>query len=147
MKKLILAAALSAVLSTAARANEVLRYECRGLKQSFASASVARKDRAERDPIVYISVTVWLEDGEPRMDVTHVSRSGREFSRAGQYPMNSIKVTNTGFVWRGIYARDPNVEMVGTLRQDKRDVYYTETLLKNGEVQWNLVSACEMVGE
>lgn len=125
-----------------------LEFKCYGVSQYFAHRAERRNSAKEADPIKFINVLVWEDGaGDPHMVVGHVARSGRIFDRAEQYPMNFVERTSHGYRWGGKYDRDPRVSMVGTLRIDRRDVYYTETRLKSGDVVWQTVSRCEMVVE
>ena len=130
-------------LHSSARA---LEFKCRGVSQYFAHRTERHNSDKEADPIKFIRVQVWEDDdGGTRMVIGHVARSGRVFDRAEQYPMNFVERTTHGYRWGGKYDRDPRVSMIGTLRIDRRDVYYTETRLKSGVVVWQTVSRCEVV--
>lgn len=136
--------ALAALAVLAASSAQALEFTCAGSSQVFASRAEARASAREADPVARISVRVWEDEDGARMSVGHIARSGRVFDRSEQYPMSRVERTTHGFRWRGVYDRDPRITMVGTLRIDRRDVLYTETRLREGEVEWQAAAQCEV---
>lgn len=141
--KLLGLLSVAALASTSAGA---LEFACRGTQQVFSSAQERRAAQGEDDPVVRISVSVWDAEGGPHMTVGHLTRSGRVFDRSEQYPASVVERTAHGYRWRGVYDRDARVTMIGTLRMDRSDVYYTETRYRGGEAQWQIRADCDLTG-
>lgn len=147
MKRILLATVALVALSTTATAqNQEAVFDCRYGVAKFSSRQEAREEKRDPDPIVKIIVSTWIaKDNKPTMIIVHVARSGREFDRAEQYPTNTVKHGPNSFVWHGVYDRDPNVVMVGSLRQDRSGVTYTETRFKGGVAEWSNRTYCRRI--
>lgn len=124
-------------------------YVCRsyGKQQFFARNTERRAARHESDPVTFVRLVFFTKNGEGTMDIQHVTRSGRTFSRGEQYPVNTLEPTKHGLIWKGFYDRDPRVFMVGTVRYDRRDTYYTEQRFDRGKLAWAAAFKCVPEGE
>lgn len=140
--------AAAAALFIGVSSANALSFVCFGTSQSFAKSSERQQSKAENDPVDHIEVSVWDDDGgNAHMTIGHIAKSGRVFDRSEQYADNRVERTLHGFRWRGTYDRDPSISMIGTIRLDKEDVYYTETRYKDGNAMWQVTSKCYPRGE
>lgn len=121
-------------------------FECHAVKQTYASKAERRSNATDPDPVIRVLVGISEDSAGSHMSITHVTRTGRMFDRAEQYPVNTLKRTLNGFTWTGLYDRDPAISLTGTFRKDRWDWYYTETRMDHGRVAWSYVSRCFPVG-
>jgi hypothetical protein len=91
----------------------------------------------DRDPIVSARL-----DFEDTFAVTHVTLSGRTYSRGEQYRDVRVWTGRDGVThWAGTWRRDPAVRMVGSFTADGE---YTERLFRRGQLETTTVSNCTL---
>jgi hypothetical protein len=108
---------------------------------------VKTTDNDRNDPVYKINVTLTLDKGELKeLWVAHTSISGGVYVRSEQYQQAAIWQTNgrNEWYWRG--TRGPNV-MVGELwKDDAQQWWYSEKLLHNGILDFQMVARCHVTG-
>jgi hypothetical protein len=130
MKKLTIAAAIAAALSTpgVAQASSVATLEC-GLIR------ISPPDN-DRDPTIKTKVSMVWSPASARnptdFSVEHYSAAGNVYSRSEQY--RSIRLWSTRDT-SGVSIRNPALTMVGTVYTERGRTFYVERVFKHGRLE------------
>jgi hypothetical protein len=99
-----------------------------------------RSTPPDSDPDPVIRTILNFED---TFAVTHVSRSGKAYVRGDQYRDVKVWDDEKGPHWSGIWKRNPNKRMTGTLVYEGNNNRYIEETYDGGRLETTMVSTCE----
>jgi hypothetical protein len=76
--------------------------------------------------------------------VTHVTRSGKAYTRGNQYRDIKVWTNEMGTpYWSGIWKRNPNKRMTGSLVNEGDTNRYIEEVYDGGRLETTIVSSCK----
>jgi hypothetical protein len=94
-------------------------------------------ERDDPDPVIKTLLT--FADG---FVVTHITRSGKIYTRGDQY--RDVRIwTDEGTHWPGIWKRNPNKRMTGSLSYEGNAARYVEKVYDGGRLETTITSTCE----
>jgi hypothetical protein len=98
------------------------------------------------EPIDTDRVVTTLINFDDTFAVTHVTRSGKTYVRGDQYRDIRVWMNEMGTpYWSGVWKRDPNKRMTGSLVWEGDANRYVEEIRDGGRLETTIVSTCTQV--